>query len=79
MPGIGGRFGWNEPPPAAITITFVSNTLPPSLLTRNSGSPIRSIDSTISDRWNVGPNGLICSISASTRPCAEIFGIAGMS
>ena len=19
MPGIGGRFGWNEPPPAAIT------------------------------------------------------------
>ncbi len=26
MPGIGGRFGWNEPPPAAITTIFASNT-----------------------------------------------------
>ena len=79
MPAIGGRLGWNEPPPAAITITLASNTLPPSVLMRNSGSPIRSINSTISERWKAGPNGLICAISASTRPCAEIFGIAGMS
>ena len=52
MPGIGGRFGWNEPPPAAITTTLHSNILPPSVLTRNSGSPIRSMLSTISFRWN---------------------------
>ena len=36
MPGIGGRLGWNEPPPAAITTTLHSNTLPPSVVTRNS-------------------------------------------
>ena len=77
MPGIGGRLGWNEPPPAAITITLASNTLPPSVLTRNNGSPMRSIDSTISLRWKLAPNGLICSISSSTSPCAEHFGIAG--
>ena len=35
---------------------------------------MRSIVSTISLRWNAGPNGLICSISASTSPCAETFG-----
>ncbi len=52
MPGIGGRLGWNEPPPAAITTTLASNTLPPSVVTRNSGSPMRSIVSTISPRWN---------------------------
>ena len=28
MPGIGGRLGWNEPPPAAITTILASNTLP---------------------------------------------------
>ena len=43
MPGIGGRLGWNEPPPAAITTTLASNTLPRSVVTRNSGSPIFSI------------------------------------
>ena len=42
MPGIGGRLGWNEPPPAAITTTLASNTLPASVVTRNSGSPIFS-------------------------------------
>src|SRR5436305_11113317 len=31
MPGIGGRLGWNEPPPAAITTILHSNTLPPSV------------------------------------------------
>ena len=72
MPGIGGRLGWNEPPPAAITTTLPSNTLPWSVVTRNSGSPIFSIVSTISCRWKVGPNGLICAISASTRPCAVV-------
>jgi hypothetical protein len=50
MPAIGGRFGWNEPPPAATTTSLVSNTLPPSVVTRNSGSPMRSMLSTISPR-----------------------------
>ena len=50
MPGIGGRFGWNEPPPAAMTTTLLSNTLPWSVVTRNSGSPIFSTFSTISLR-----------------------------
>jgi hypothetical protein len=50
MPGTGGRLGWNEPPPAAITTILVSNTLPASVFTRNSGSPIFSIVSIISPR-----------------------------
>ena len=50
MPGIGGRLGWNEPPPAAITTILHSNTLPPSVVTRNAGSPMRSMLSTISLR-----------------------------
>ena len=54
MPLIGGRLGWNEPPPAAITTTFASNVLPPSVPTRNSGSPIFSSVVTISPRWKVG-------------------------
>src|SRR6266481_3547609 len=53
MPGTGGRFGWNEPPPAPITTTLVSNTLPASVVTRNSGSPIFSMVSTISLIENV--------------------------
>ena len=77
MPGIGGRFGWNEPPPAAITTTLHSNTLPASVVTRKPGSPIFSIVSTISLRWKVGLNGLICSISASVRPCPVTNGNAG--
>ena len=68
MPGIGGRFGWNEPPPAAITMIFASNTLPASVVTRNLGSPIFYTVWTISPKWKVGPNGLICSISASVSP-----------
>ncbi len=70
MPGIGGRLGWNEPPPAATTTILTSNTLPRSVVTRNSGSPIFSTVSTISLRWKVGANGLICCCSASTWPCA---------
>ena len=58
MPGIGGRFGWNEPPPAAITITLASNTWPALVVTRNSGSPIFSTVSTISPRWKVAPERL---------------------
>ena len=60
MPGIGGRFGWNEPPPAAMTTTLLSNTLPWSVVTRNSGSPIFSTFSTISLRWNCAWKFLIC-------------------
>ena len=79
MPGTGGRFGWNEPPPAEITTTLHSNTLPPSVVTRKPGSPIFSIFSTISLRWKVGLNGLICSISASVRPWPVTKGMPGMS
>ena len=68
MPGMGGRLGWNEPPPAPITTTFASNTLPRSVATRNAASPVFSTVVTISLRWKVGLNGLICSISASVRP-----------
>ncbi len=68
MPLIGGRLGWNEPPPAPITTTFASNTLPRSVPTRNSGSPIFSSVVTISPRWKVGLNGLICCIKASVNP-----------
>ena len=77
MPGTGGRFGWNEPPPAEITTTLHSNTWPASVVTRKPGSPIFSIVSTISLRWKVGLNGLICSISASVRPWPVTIGNAG--
>jgi hypothetical protein len=57
MPGIGGRFGWNEPPPAAITTTLHSNVLPPSVVTRNAGSLHQRIDQALRrdfrDRRNV--------------------------
>ena len=43
MPGIGGRLGWNEPPPAAITTTLPRTPCRASVVTRNSGSPIFSI------------------------------------
>ncbi len=32
MPWIGGRLGWNEPPPAATTTHFASKVLPASVL-----------------------------------------------
>ena len=35
--------------------------------------------STISPRWKVGWNGLICSISASVSPCPDTCGMPGMS
>ena len=79
MPGTGGRFGWNEPPPAAMITTLVSNTCPASVVTRNNGSPTFSTFSIISLRWNVAPNGLICSISASVNPCPVTIGMPGMS
>ena len=34
MPGIGGRFGWNEPPPAAITTTLQAIVVLSSVRTR---------------------------------------------
>ena len=79
MPGTGGRLGWNDPPPAATTISLASNTVPWSVVIRNSGSPMRSMVSTISPRWKVGLNGSIWRISASVRPCPETTGRAGMS
>ena len=79
MPGTGGRLGWNEPPPAATTMSFASNVLPWSVVMRNIGSPIFSIVSTISPRWKVGLNGSICFISASVSPWPDTIGRAGMS
>ena len=79
MPGTGGRLGWNEPPPAATTTTLASNTLPTSVVTRNIGSPMRSMLSTISPKWKVGSNGSICFIRASVSPWPVTTGSAGMS
>ena len=79
MPLIGGRFGWNEPPPAATTTHLHSNVLSRSVVTRNCASPSFSTFSTISPRWKVGWNGLICSISASVRPWPVMSGMPGMS
>src|SRR5215470_13787928 len=71
MPGTGGRFGWNEPPPAEITITLHSNTLPASVVTRNAGSPIFSIFSTISLRWNVVDRFLRIELGALSADLVE--------
>ena len=79
MPLIGGRLGWNEPPPAAITTHFASKVLPASVPTRKRGSPVFSSVVTISPRWKVGWNGLICSISASVSPWPVMYGMPGMS
>ena len=37
MPAMGGRLGWNEPPPAAIITDFTSNVLPLSVVTSKRG------------------------------------------
>ena len=76
MPGIGGRFGWNEPPPAATTTTLQAIVVLSSVRTRKPSS-VRSSSVTISPKWNSALNGRICSISLSTSPCAETLGQAG--
>ena len=53
MPGIGGRFGWNEPPPAAITTTLQAIVVLASVRTRKPLS-VRSSSVTISPKWNSG-------------------------
>src|SRR5579885_1511352 len=73
MPAIGGFFGWNEPPPAAMITTLASNVFSASVWTRNSGCsavPIASRPATISPKWNVGPNGLIWVGRVLTIPLA---------
>ena len=50
MPLIGGRLGWNEPPPAATTTHLHSKILPPSVVTRKPGLPVFSSEVTISLR-----------------------------
>ena len=75
----GPAIAGNEPPPAAVMTALVSNTCPESVVTRNSGSPIFSTLETISLRWKVGLNGLICSISPSVRPWPVTIGMPGMS
>ena len=77
--GSGGRFGWKEPPPAAITTTFVSNRSPPLVLRRKRSSGSRSSPVTISEKWKVGWNGLICSSRLSVSCWPVITGSAGMS
>ena len=53
MPGIGGRFGWKEPPPAAMTTTFASNTSFSSVVTRK--LPSSSFSSADTMRLKVNP------------------------
>ena len=79
MPGMGGRFGWKEPPPAAMTIALASKTSLSSVVTRNDPSPSFSTPETMRLKVKAGPKGSICCISLSTRPCAEIEGQAGIS
>ena len=38
MSGIGGFFGWNEPPPAAMMTTFASSAVPASVRIRKFGA-----------------------------------------
>src|SRR5258708_1549024 len=64
MPGIGGRFGWNEPPPAAVMVIFVSNTLPASVVIRDSRSPTFSTFSTLSFQVNVRGDRLVFALRA---------------
>ena len=82
MPAIGGFFGWNEPPPAAITTALASNAVPASVATRNSGAsgvPITSSDATISPKWNCGEKGFDCSSRLSTSCWPVTMGKPGMS
>ena len=80
MPGIGGRFGWNEPPPAAITTTLQAIVVcrrrcaTPEAARRCARAP-----STISPKWNSGANGCDLLDQLVDQPCAEIFGQPGMS
>ena len=75
----GGRLGWNEPPPAAITTTLQRNTSSASLSRRK--LPSSSFSSLVIMRlkWNCGPNGAICCIRLSVRPCPVTIGKPGMS
>ena len=78
MPWIGGRLGWNEPPPAAIDHAFALEDLAARrCVTRNCASPSFSTVVTISPRWNVGLNGLICCIKRVGQAVAGDVGDAG--
>ena len=74
MPGMGGRFGWKEPPPAAITTTLASNTSFSSVATRKEPSSSFSSVETMRLKVKPGLNGAICSMSFSTSSCAPITG-----
>ena len=56
------RFGVNEPPPAAITTTLASITVPASVVSAEAAVVSRSSVSTRWLKWNSAPNGLICSM-----------------
>ena len=82
MPGIGGFFGWKEPPPAAMITVLVSKTVPASVVTRKRGASVVPVGSTASIiwlRWKVGPNGLTCSSRLSTSAWPVTSGKPGMS
>ena len=67
-PAIGGLFGWNEPPPAAITTTLHSITVPASVVSGSADRRASRAPSTISPRWKVGSNGSICSMQLVDEP-----------
>src|SRR5687767_13799119 len=76
---MGGRLGWNEPPPPAMTPTFASIVTFTSVVARKPPASSLSRLETMRLKLKVGLNGAICSISRSTRPCAETEGNAQMS
>ena len=79
MPGMGGRFGTKLPPPAAMTMTGATRTLPVSVVSRHLPSWVLSSDAAISPKWKVGSNGLICSSSRSVSSWPVQTGTLGMS
>lgn len=57
MPGTGGRFGWNDPPPAGDHHHLAFEHLAVASVFTRKPSLIFSIVSTISLRWKAGWNG----------------------
>ena len=79
MPSTGGRLGWNEPPPAAITTALQRKVSSASVVRTNVPSSCLASELTMRLKWNSGPNGAICCIRLSVRPCPVTIGKPGMS
>ncbi len=78
MPGIGGRLGWNEPPPAAMTTILALEF--GALVGLHAKQRIADLLDGLHHLVEMDIarlNGLICCSSASTSPCALVMGNAG--